>query len=886
MASTADRDELLKLCRLGEHDQAMALAFQVSDTVGMLLVSILELGSYDRLGLLLQTDEGPLLGTEITLAGIDDYDPDGALTQLALNALDQHRGKLGLTVDQADRALERIHLANDPIAPEHGAAVLRWVASNQASRALAFARGHVAQVTVGSPSALDLAAADLLGRSGAPEDHDALLTYAERYLEAGDASHHGELAGRIASLTNSDVEELISHLGRYSSNGWAPGPAIANLLTQLTVEQLRSLGTATQATLSEAWFTSHLLPALFTSHAARLADTLDESWWPQGALDWLITQARWSDHDPELLGIVLRSVKRRNDPARIGQAYSLIRAQTVAAEPDHDVKSAMPRFGARLLLREALAGKMAPDNAELVAALGHLDVSLRVAEYREANWQQPSRATRMARVITSVGVDELVKVIDPMLSLRDPSRLAFVAAAAPQLTEPVAEQLAIALGDDTQALTALAGGEKGADAVLDRWQQHHHLPSFRALADTRHKESRLASISPLVRDHTAGLLPDQRRELLDALPADSVRYELLLSILSEWGGHPRPDDDTLVHALELVADHLRSGADPTPFIQVGGALCRQHPRLRVRSSAYEAFGVAEPTAGLTDLLQERLADETSAGKTAVRAAIDAVTTRLVLEAESDDPQRAMTAVTMLGYLNPQQALPFARQLTETATSSEDRIRAIQIVAHHGDRSSDPALLRRIVEGDTAHPDRSVRVEAERGIRRLEVGDLHAAHERLGDLAGKNPNDWNTLDPTRLFGTWGNALQTGLDRVAENESNQLWGQAIDQLGEVAKILLYRAIELAGTDAGLGSNLVSGASGNRLDFGNVVGRQELLNTWGWVHHFAALYNLRTEHITQRGSQATPPKRERGDLEHALRLFRDGAAVCCDVISMHAP
>lgn len=189
MVDTLDREELLKLCRGGEHDQAVALAFHAGDAIAMLVASIFELGSHDRLKLLLQTEEGPpSLGTEITLADVEDYDADAALTQLAFAALDEHREQLGLTADQVDRALKRINLADDPLAPKHGATILRWVASNHTLKALGFAREHVAEAAVGSPNALELAAVGMLGQSANSEDHAALPAYAEEYLEASPRS--------------------------------------------------------------------------------------------------------------------------------------------------------------------------------------------------------------------------------------------------------------------------------------------------------------------------------------------------------------------------------------------------------------------------------------------------------------------------------------------------------------------------------------------------------------------------------------------------------------------------------------------------------------------------------------------------------------------------
>lgn len=887
MAKTTKLTTVLDLCRSDRLDEAMDAAYRDGDPVAMLTVSVFDAGSHRRFELLLERGEGRHVAVEIVLAGVDVNQADESLTQLAYWSLEQHLERLALDAEQTDRVQARLQDDDDPLDPEHAAKVLAWLTMSSEPKALAFARAHTDEAANASPDALDRAVADLLGSSPEQRDHDALLRCAEAQLQAGRHVQHGDLLGRLtAPLTADDVEVLAIHLRQYPAHNWNPVPAITRLLERLSGSQVTALLAATLGRLPDAWTTRQLLPGLFRTHAATLAEALAEPWWSGGALNWILSNAPWSQHDSALLGTALRAAKHSDDESRVSRVVGLIREQTVASDPDNTSKSELPRIGARLLLREALAGDLEPDDPDLGAALGHITRSARIAEYRHARWQQPARAERMAKIVTNLDPGDAPELTETLLALRESSRRAFLSAATPYLDQDGADYMAAALENDEVALAALAESGAGADAVLSRWQEELHLPAFRALAGTSHAAARLRVVPDLMRDHASALTPGERRELLEQLPEDEDRYKLLCDVIGDWNAHPGPEEKTLIDALNLARVHLRGGAEAARFIEAAAPLCRQHQQLPVRTAAYVALAEANPTDALTDLLRERLEDETKAGKEVVRSATSTITRRLAEAAQADDPHRAIAAVTMLGNLEPEQALPFARRLVETAPSSETRIQAIRLIGDHGDRSSDPDVLRRIVDGERAHPDRSVRAEAERAIRRLEVGDLHAAHERLGELAGIDPADWNTLDPTRLFGSWGDALREGLDRVAENQSRELWGQAIDQLGEVARVLLYRAIELAGSAAGLGSSFVSGVAGNRIDVGNVLASQPLLTTWSWVRHFAALYELRTEHITRRGSQAIPPRRTRADLTHALRLFRDGAGPCCYLISGNAP
>ena len=185
---------------------------------------------------------GPETAAEIVLAGVDKNDHEHHLTKLAYAALGKHGHRLLLDDRQADLALNRLSDDGDPIDVEHSVSVLSWVADHDGASARAFARRYVGDATISAPLPLELKAADLLGESVDPEDHAALLEFAGEYLDAGNPSHHGDLVGRLTSLTADDRTTLVDHLGRYSSNNWAPGPGIIGLLNMLTPDEFREFG--------------------------------------------------------------------------------------------------------------------------------------------------------------------------------------------------------------------------------------------------------------------------------------------------------------------------------------------------------------------------------------------------------------------------------------------------------------------------------------------------------------------------------------------------------------------------------------------------------------------------------------------------------------------
>ena len=881
---TTDHARLLELCQTDRQDEASAAAFTDADPVGMLLVGVYDTGSLTRLALLLGAE--PTLATEVVLDGIDRNDEGDRITKLAHQALADHGAELPLTQAQVASLFHRLEDEENLVVAADAARVLEWIAKHHRDAALVFARAHVDETAAGDLDELDRIAASLLGASDDAEDHDALLAYGGRCTEAGHHGPHGTIVGHLTTITSSDVTTLARQLGTYIPTNQAPGPDLNRILEQLTIDQIETLARAVPDPITPAWFTAHLLPRLFETHAAAIVDALDQDWWTDISLSWLLTEAPWANHEASLLVRALRVTNRRGEPARVAQVHKLIMQQTQAAPPDHPVKTAMPRLGARTLLAEALRGDLAPAAAELRAAVGHLHPPLRIEEYRSAHWKQKSSAQRMALVIVSVLVDEAVELTDELTSLSPASRTAFLTALAPHLTDETSALFAATFQDDLEALEAIVTGPAGARELLARWEDGHHLPYFRALAATEHADDRLASVPQLVRDYTNGLTAAERHELLSALGVSNDRYQLLVAIIGDKAQHPGPEDSAVEAVLELTGEHLRSDADPDPLTEAAQPLFSAGPA--VRKALYAAMASARPTLAVVTLLKERRADEPRAGQAAVGAAITEITTKLVAMADTEDPHAALAAVEMLDQLAPPAALPVARRLARAAPDATGRITAIRILAEHGNRDTDPTLLRSIADGDNADGELKVRREATRALHRIEIGDLAAAHEKLGELAGQDLDTWTDPDhdPQILYGSLGDSVQEGLDRVAQAETDENWNYGIDQLDEIAKVLLYRALETAGQHVEGIAGLVKQAESRDPNWGSVVGSQQLAQRWGWVRHFAAIHEKRVAHILQPGSSKPPPKHERPDFDAAKVAFRDAAGPCLTLIADHTP
>jgi hypothetical protein len=882
-----DVTRVLELCRQGNATDALRVAFAANDTVGMLVVSIYDSADLSRLVLLLDSD--PSVATEVVLAGVATNSDTDSISDLAYLAIADHSAELPLTAPQVEALCTRLNGdAESPLADGHAAQILEWIVHHHPAEALGFARTYAdAAAPVGSLDGLATSVVVLLGASSSVGDREALLSYAGRCVQGGNFGVHDHILRHLTTIADPDVIVLSEQLPPYVAHNQPAGTGLQGILQRLTVDQIATLAGALVSPPSAAWFTAQVLPHLFTVHVAQVVNAADAPWWPQGALDWLFTQAAWAPDQARLLPTLLKVAHRGGDPSRVSQAQRLITEATQAAPADHPVKADMPRLGARTLLAEALGGHLDTAAPELRGALVHLDRSLRIAEYQAANWKRPQSAARLAAVIAAVDVVDAADIANQLGALSPTARVAFLETIALDLTPTIAASLAEAFRDDPQALTAMVAAAPGADALLTLWTDDPHLPYFRALDGTMHTTARLDPVPGLVRDYPNLLSAADRAELLAALDPTDTRYQLLVAIVGDWVGHPRPDDATLQSVVTMAGEHLADGADPDPLVQASDSLTSAP--TAVRQALYAALGRAKPSPVLVDFLTERRAGEPPVGRPSVGAAIEAATAELVTDAATDDPREAVAALTLLDRLNPVAAVEPARRLAREAPLPADRITAIRILGQHGTQDPDAdslvTLLGDIADGDNADGDQKVRREAHRALRFLQIGDLAAAHERLGELAGTDADAWTDHDPTALYGDFGGALREGLDRLARAESHDNWAEGINQLDEVGKVLVFRALETAGrSDTRLDGLVKQVARRDYSKWGSIVVAQALTTTWPWVAHFAANHTKRTAHIVAQGGTNPPPKRLQADFETALVNFRDGAKPCLDLIAAH--
>jgi hypothetical protein len=762
---------------------------------------------------------------------------------------------------------------------------LSWAARKVASRAAAGRLadleepyGHVAKMAIA-----------VLGVSTRKEDRRLLEAYAGRHLEPGvvqvdrpqpnpEASFY--VLDALQKPSDEDVGLIARILAKVGERGLQVGNRLDKLIGRMTVTQIASLvqqlGTSTNA----VWFTGQLLPALIDVRAKDIAPTVGEEWWPRQCLGVLAATA-WEKHDDRLYPVVLEHLYKTNDESActtIRQRVS-VRCRNTTSVAARD----MPRAGARVLLKLALRGEIPTDDPDLTAGLAALDLSLLWAEIEAANWKSTERARRVGHIVAQAK-DELLEVlIEAAIEMSTGTALAVIEGATAPLLEPRIDGVLRVADDNQIVLTALCQiSESAAGQTFMRWQTDHSMAAFRALAATSRAEERLTTIPSVVRmyqEHT----PAERAELLAAYGHRNERIDVLCGILADRSAPPprRPHTDDLVQALSLLGEHLARGLEPERVLDAIRVVCSEERQQAVRKAAYAALSEGRPTAAVVELLLERQNGEAPPVRPAVSAALATLGDKLDAQAADSMASSRAEAAEQLAYIDPGRAVVHARSLLE-ATDAEDRRLAARILGASGS----PEDAERLEGAAHDEPSPEVRSEIQRAIRRLRIGDSAAAHERIGELAGVGDYDaWVRLDPATLYGPWVGPMVAGLDRVARADSAREFGTAIDQLDEIAKALLFRAIELAGGQVGVNETKRTRAATNDLDYGDVLGWQQVNQNWRWVHNFGSLHELRTEHIAARRSVAPPPERTDEDLKTAYTLFKLGARPCCDLIAEFA-
>lgn len=868
--------------------RAFEAAVKANDPVWVAIVSIVDPGTpgpaaADRLRVLVSSHGATPTVSKLLLGILDSADSLPAeLVEAAERLLEEQREKLPLDDEQAKRVEDLI--CDREVTDLLRGRLLAWVmyAAPEVARRAAAARLTDSEEPY---NVVSRQAILILGGYADPEARALLEDYATRHLEGAAPEPSRPQLNPAAALfvlnalhrpSGDDVDLAARVLARAAERGLSVASQLDKLLGRMTVEQIASLVQQLGAKGQAAWLTGQLLPALINVRAADIAPTVGEKWWPPDCLGVFAT-TDWKNWDDRLYPIVLERIYRTDQQGArdaIRQRVSM-RCQETSSTARRD----MPRVGARALLKLALRGEIPTTDPELLGALGALDSEVLFEEVAGANWKATERARRLGDIVAKAESELLPNVIDIAADARPDTAVAVIEGAGAPLVEPHMDAVLGVVGDNETVLTALCRmSESAAAQTLARWETEHSMAAFRALAGTSHAEDRLAAIPKVVRSYTR-CTPDERAELLAALGARDERVEALSGVLGDRANPPgdRPKTDDLIKALALLGEHMAAGLEPERVLDTIAVVCREARETAVRKAAYATLGEATPTASVVDLLLERQDGEAAATRPVVSAVLGHLADKLNALAGDPAGSNRAEAAEQLARIDPARAVVHARALLE-ADEAEDRILAARIVGASGLEGD----AERLEAAMTNEPSPDVRRELQRAIRRLRIGSSAAAHERLGELAGVVAVDrWLKLDPAELYGEWVGPLVKGLDRVARAESTHDFGTAIDQLDEIAKALLFRAIEVAGDQAGISDRRRALAATNALDYGDVLSWQQLNQSWRWVHNFGSLHELRTEHIAPRGRVAPSPDRTDEELRIAYSLFELGAKPCCDLI-----
>lgn len=679
----------------------------------------------------------------------------------------------------------------------------------------------------------------------------------------------------LRQIGDGEMALILDVLRLAADRGIGTDEELDGLLERLRERRLRQIVESLADSDHSAWLSESLLPALLRVRGRDLAPTVGHDWWPDECLP-VFARFAWDGIDDKLYVKVLKGLHRqKNEPARAA-IRSAVRARCEATSPDGAGR--MPRIGARALLELALEGSIQTSDEDLGAAMRTLGSEALTEEAQRVGWKKPDRSRRMAAALGASDPDVIPRVFPTALAGGPSTAVAFLEGSPQEVLDQQADELLAALDEEETVLRQLCSlSETAADLTLERWAKDQVMGAFRALADSARAEDRLEHVSKAVRSYREVGAGD-RAELLRALDVTEDRLAVLLAVLTDRRNPLRsaPTQEDLVTAIGLLPEHLKEGGDPQPILEALQAICREATEAAVRRAAYAALAQGPPTTQLLDLLLERRDGEVPVLRSSVREALSRLADKLEVQAGASASADRTTAVTQLARIDPSRAVVHARGLLQ-APEAKERGLAAETLGGTGD-TEDADLLEAALEHE---PNPEARREIQRAIRRLRIGDVAAAHERLGDLAGVEDPAWGSADPKNVFEQWSDPLVTGLDRIARAETNEDWGTAIDQLNEVGKALLFRVIELAGATISVKQADVVAAASNSLDYGSVVTRQHIQENWRWVRHLASLNELRTEHIARKGKVEAPVERTPEDWEVAQRLFRLGAGECCKLI-----
>lgn len=728
-------------------------------------------------------------------------------------------------------------------------------------------------------------AAIVVGSNPDPANREAVAAFVRQNLD-DESTAIGSGANETAALYAlnhfrgiEDVDQavVLELLAVVASRDLVVGEGLDRLLQIMPWSHVHGLVGRLSTEGHAIWIARELMPAFIRTRPSEAARSAGDSWWPSTCLQAL-AGANWREADEDLFAEVLEQIhKTSDDDARL-----LVRERvaTACVTATSESRNHLPRRGIHVFLKLTLQGEIPTDDPQLLAALQSVDRDTLMAEMLDVGWKSNDRARRLGEVVAQIDVSLLPTLVSSVIDQNPSSAAVLIDGVTYEPLEPIMTELLDAIGDSEEVLGPVCqGSEAAATATLERWRTEGSLPAFRALEGSDHEEVRLESAPAFVRSYVEHSRED-RSEVLQALGMSEDRAILLLQVLAdrtEPKAARRPSAADLVETLDLLRQHVEVGQESSDLFETVAITCRESTQPTVRRAAYKVLGASSPSGGIIDLLLERRVGEASSEKSAVEEAIRGVADTLDKEvADEANPTRA-AAAKELARIDPSRAAVHARNLL-SAENADHRRLAANILGEAG-TDPDADLMASVVDSEP-HPD--VRREMERAIRRLRIGDIAEAHERLGELVAHDDLDaWAVVEPDRLYGGWQEALVLALDRVARAETDHHFGTAIDQLDEVAKGLLLRAIEVAGKSVDISAANQAKAATNDLDYGAVLHWQHMNERWEWVSYFASLHGLRTEHIAERGSLTPPAEPTEEDLRTAYSFFKLGAGPCLRAI-----
>lgn len=682
---------------------------------------------------------------------------------------------------------------------------------------------------------------------------------------------------QLARHGNADhvfVEEVLVHCAAVDLDVTGNIEALSKSLNK---DAMRGIVSRLEKEGHVSWLTTYLLPELLSAQPELVAKSVGEGWWPDPCLN-LVANHPWETIDDSFYEVALRNLHKLPG-ADAAKTAIRQRVHARCRATSGEAAGEMPRLGARELLRLGLSGDVSVDDEDLLGAIGCLDSAGCLKEIQKLSWRGPDRARRLSQILGAVYPRITSDVIALALLAGSRTAVAFVEGLPAAAVDDNAESIAGVCKQEDVLRVLCEKSDALSDLVLEDWEANRSIVAFKALDRSNNATTRLAAVPEAARDY-GRVTSDQRADLIRALDDPSAQISLLIEILGDRAGPPqsRPTHDDILMALSLIGEHLEAGADPSGVLASLQVICEEVRDLPIRRGAYAALSRSSPRQEVVEVLLKRARDESSAMKVTVGEALARVGSALyVLAGDSSNLERGK-AISLLARIEPERAATHARDLLVKAEIATDRQTAARVLGECG-HADDCSLLEDQLEHE---PAPEARDEMRRSIRRLKVGDKAAAHEMLLELTDLDSDELlMQTDPDEFYGDWAGQLVEGLGRVSRAEGNSDWGTAIDQLNEVSKVLVFRAIETAGNQSGASAKMITAIGANMQDYGPVVSSQQIAQHWGWMKHLASMYEMRTEHLAPRGSMEPHQEPDQEEWKLARGLFKRGGSACLQTI-----